>query len=309
MEDFRSNVGSRVRPTKEEEDYRAAVQQVNSDDVPDFKIQCLDPSSVPSDGTIVITGKRHTGKSVLLRDIMYRLRNKVDLVIGICPTELGSGTLNGIAPKMFTYTRFDLGILQRLIDTQTAVRESGETPLKIMLILDDCMSDASLLKKTQVREIFMNGRHLNIGIIMTAQYMMDLPNSIRTNIDFIFSFREPSVGNRERLYRNFFGVFSRPHDFEIVFRVCTEGYRCIALDNRTKTMNPERCVFYYQAQMRQGSFRTGKARFWRMSHALQYDSPKGVHTIDDLARAPMVGGAQGAKGKKKAKVTLGDPKR
>ena len=308
MDDMRSNVGSRARPSKEEDDYRQAVQEVQEDEAPDFKIDCLDLNSIPADATIVITGKRHTGKSVLLTDVMYHMRHKVDLVIGICPTEHGSGTLGRIAPRMFTYTKFDISILQKLINMQEAVLASGERPLKICLVLDDCMSDKSVLNKSQVRELFMNGRHLKLGVILTAQYMMDLPSSIRTNIDFVFSFREPSVGNRERLYRNFFGVFSRPHDCEIVFRVCTDGYRCICLDNRKKTMNPELCVRYYQAKLRDKPFRTGLARFWRMSHALEYDKPKHIHSLDDLAKAPLAGGSN-SKGKKKASVTLGSSSR
>lgn len=283
---------------------RAAASVENDNESPDFKIRGFDPSSIPPDATVVITGKRHTGKSVLLTDVMYHMRNKVDLVVGICPTERGSGTLRKIAPKLFTYTKFDIGIIQKIIDTQDAILSNGMPALRVMLVLDDCMSDRSMLNKVQVRNLFMNGRHIKLGIILTAQYMMDLPSSIRTNIDFVFSFREPSVGNRERLYRNFFGVFSRPNDFEIVFRACTEGYRCICLDNRKKTMNPEDCVFYYQATPREQPFRTGRARFWRISHYLQLKQPKNIRSMEELARAPLRGGGV-VKGKKKATVTLG----
>lgn len=300
MEDFRSGAGSVVGGKDDE--YRNAAAEVHDDESPDFKIRPLDPSSIPHDATIVITGKRHTGKSVLMTDLMYYMRNKVDLVVGICPTERGSGTLRKIAPRMFTYTKFDIGIIQRILDTQDAVMDNGREPMKIMLVLDDCMSDKSLLKKAQVRELFMNGRHLKLGIILTAQYMMDLPTAIRTNIDFVFSFREPSVGNRERLYRNFFGVFNKAHEFEIVFRACTEGYKCICLDNRKKTMKPEDCVYYFQAEMRQ-PFRTGRSRFWRLSHAMELQRPRNVRSMEELTSAPILGGTN-AKGKKKASVTL-----
>ena len=41
-------------------------------------------------------------------------------------------------------------LLQKILDMQEAVMASGREPHKIMLVLDDCMSDASLLKKKQV---------------------------------------------------------------------------------------------------------------------------------------------------------------
>ena len=51
----------------------------------------------------------------------------------------------------------------------------------------------------------MNGRHYKILFIITMQYALGVPPSLRTNIDYVFILREPYIANRKRIYENFAG--------------------------------------------------------------------------------------------------------
>ena len=44
--------------------------------------------------------------------------------------------------------------------------------------------------ESNIRGIFMNGRHWRITFMLTMQYCMDLPPDLRTNIDFVFILRK-----------------------------------------------------------------------------------------------------------------------
>lgn len=58
-----------------------------------LKIRRFDPKVMPPDATVLLVGKRRTGKSTLLIDLMWNMRKKIDLVMGMNPTEEASKVL------------------------------------------------------------------------------------------------------------------------------------------------------------------------------------------------------------------------
>ena len=75
-----------------------------------------------------------------------------------------------------------------------------------IIILDDCLYDKSVLKSSAMREIFLNGRHLHIAMIICAQYVMDLSPDLRTNVDYIYAMRENIIANRAKLHKFLWNV-------------------------------------------------------------------------------------------------------
>jgi hypothetical protein len=63
-----------------------------------IEISEWDPSSIAVDATILIVGKRHTGKTVLTRDLMYHVKDKLDLVVGMNPSEMSNANLAFFTP-------------------------------------------------------------------------------------------------------------------------------------------------------------------------------------------------------------------
>lgn len=66
-----------------------------------LELQEWDPSTIAVDATILIVGKRHTGKTVLTRDLMYNVRDKLDLVVGMNPSEMSNHNLEFFVPPAF----------------------------------------------------------------------------------------------------------------------------------------------------------------------------------------------------------------
>jgi hypothetical protein len=92
---------------------------------------------------------------------------------------------------------------------------------------------------------------------------MDLSPDLRANIDYVFILRENIIQNREKIYKNFFGIFPTFDMFNQVLTSCTENYECLVLDNTSKSNKIEDVVFWYKAKMhQQGSFRIGSPAFW-----------------------------------------------
>lgn len=224
--------------------------------------------------TCVFIGKRGTGKSVLVKDILYYCRN-IPIGTAISATEDGNKYYSSFIPDLFIHSEYKSDVIQSVINRQRKmVINSKENDAKIkndaFVLLDDCMYDKKMIRDPNIRGIFMNGRHWRLMFLLTMQYCMDLPPDLRANIDFVFVLRENIVQNQDKLYKNFFGIFPDAASFREVMNSCTEGYDCMVLDNTSRSNKIEDCIFWYRAKPDR-QFKIGSRELWDF-HKKNYNS-------------------------------------
>lgn len=213
--------------------------------------------------TCVFIGKRGTGKSTLVADILYHMR-KIEAGVAISATEDGNAYYSSYIPEVLIHSEYKPEIIQGVITRQKKVITASEkknSEADVFVLLDDCMYDKKMIRDTNIRGIFMNGRHWRITFMLTMQYCMDLPPDLRANIDYIFILRENIIQNQEKIYKNFFGIFPHFSVFQDVLNSCTEGYDCLVLDNTSKSNNIQDCVFWYRAKPDR-HFKIGSKQLW-----------------------------------------------
>lgn len=149
---------------------------------------------------------------------------------------------------------------------------------RVFLILDDCLYDNSWTKNTDIRSIFMNGRHYKILFLLTMQYALGIPPNLRTNIDYVFILRENYVSNRKRLYEHYAGMFPTFDMFCQVMDQCTENYECLVIDNNANSNQLVDQVFWYKAPERP-NFKCGAKEFWDYSDK---NFQKNTNQSDDI---------------------------
>jgi hypothetical protein len=113
-------------------------------------------------------------------------------------------------------------------------------------------------------------RHWKVMLIITMQYPLGIPPTLRTNIDYVFILREPYKSNRERIWQNYAGMFPTFEAFNQVMDQCTENFECLVIDNNSKSNKLTDQIFWYKAQPR-SNFRLGSKEFWEMSKELNSD--------------------------------------
>ena len=238
--------------------------------IADIRLRKFDMKTLKAGSVVVLIGKRETGKSFLVRDILYH--NK-DMPIGtiISGTEGANSFYSHMVPSIYIYGEYEPQIIDNVIKRQVLVRKEmkkevamrGHTNIdpRAFLILDDCLYDASWTKDKNVRSLFMNGRHYNETFIITMQYCMGIPPSLRTNVDFVFILRENLINNRKKLYEQYAGMFPSFDIFCQVMDQCTENYECIVIHNNAKSNKLEDQVFWYKASDHE-DFRVGAAEYW-----------------------------------------------
>ena len=228
---------------------------------------------------IVLIGRRDTGKSYLVRDLLYYHQ---DIPIGtvISGTEAGNGFYGKMVPKLFIHDEYNTAIIENILKRQKTVMKQinkdqsayGRSNIdpRAFVILDDCLYDAGWTKDKLMRLLFMNGRHWKIMLVITMQYPLGIPPNLRTNIDFVFILREPYISNRKRIYDNYAGMFPTFESFCQVMDQCTENYECLVINNNAKTNNLTEQIFWYKAESRK-EFKLGSREFWEMSKDLNSD--------------------------------------
>lgn len=235
-----------------------------------INLRKFDPSRIAKGAVVVMIGKRNTGKSFLVRDLLYYKR---DIPVGtvISGTESANCFYGEMMPGLFIHDTFSPEIPSSLVKRQTVVVKKMKQEEAVtgrshidpwaFLILDDLMYDTSWLKDRTIRELFMNGRHYKIFFTITMQYALGIPPALRSNVDFIFILRENIIGNRKRLYEHYAGMFPSFEIFCQVMDQCTENFECLVIDNTTKSNKIEDMVFWYKAD-EHPPFKIGAPSFW-----------------------------------------------
>ena len=228
---------------------------------------------------IVLIGRRDTGKSYLVRDILYYHQ---DIPIGtvISGTEAGNNFYGSHVPKLFIHEEYSSAIIENILkrqrtclkqvtkEIQTYKRSSIDP--RAFVILDDCLFDAGWTKDKLMRLLFMNGRHWKIMLVITMQYPLGIPPNLRTNIDYVFILREPYISNRRRIYDNYAGMFPTFESFCQVMDQCTENYECLVVNNNAKSNKLTDQIFWYKADIH-AHFKLGSKEFWELSKDINSD--------------------------------------
>ena len=110
-------------------------------------------------------------------------------------------------PDSFIYGQFEPPVVEKIITHQQQVikklkpseKEDFKDPKNsVFMLLDDCMFDNKWTRDKDMRCVFMNGRHYRIFFMLTIQYCMDLPPSLRGQCDYIFVLRENILENKQK---------------------------------------------------------------------------------------------------------------
>lgn len=228
---------------------------------------------------IVIIGRRDTGKSFLVRDLLYHFQD-VPLGTVISGTEESNGFFSEIIPRIFIHSEYSSTIITNVLNRQRGVLKQIKKEMetfkrstidpRTILIMDDCLYDTSWSKDKLMRLLFMNGRHWKLMLIITMQYPLGIGPNLRTNIDYVFILREPTFSNRKRIYENYAGMFPTFEAFCQVLDQTTENYDCLVINNNSKSNRLTDQVFWYHAEERP-KFRLCDAQFWELSKELESD--------------------------------------
>tara|TARA_E500000331_G_scaffold358560_1_gene426639 strand:- start:2021 stop:2863 length:843 start_codon:yes stop_codon:yes gene_type:complete len=224
-----------------------------------LELRKFDPSKITSDSVVVMSGRRGSGKSSALRDLLSHHRG-IPIGCAISPTEVANKSFGNFIPSMLIHDEYSPELLQKFMDRQTKIitklndekTKSGFSNIdpRAFMILDDCMYDSKAwVNDKNIRSLFFNGRHYKIFFILTTQYPLGLPPAFRCNVDYTFIFKETILKNQQRIYEQYAGMFPSFDAFRQVLTEVCQDYACLVIDNKTQSSNLQDQIFWYKADI------------------------------------------------------------
>ena len=243
-----------------------------------LKLKKFNMNWIKDDKVVVFIGKRETGKSFLVKDLLWHHK---DLPVGtvISGTEGANQFYSKTIPPIFIHDEYTPGIIDNFCKRQKKLvnkkvmgdPEYQDVDPRAFLILDDCLYDNKWVKDKNVRSLFMNGRHYKAFFIITMQYALGIPPNLRTNVDYVFVLREPYHSNRKRLFEQYCGMFPNYDFFCNVMDQCTENFECLVINNNAKSNKLDEQVYWYKAESHP-DFKLGAEILWQQASRMTCDS-------------------------------------
>jgi hypothetical protein len=217
----------------------------------------------PSKGfKLTVIGKPGSGKSWLIRSILYAKRNLIPSGIVFSGTEDSMSFYSSFIPSTFIYDQLNTDKMKDFIKRQKIALQYIENPWSLLL-LDDCTDDPKILNTPLFQKLYKNGRHWNMLYILSLQYGMDIRPVIRSNIDGVFILREPNYNNRKKLWENYASVIPDFSMFCDIMDQITNDYTALYIHNATSSNKLEDCIFWYKAPKDNLDFKFGSPDYWK----------------------------------------------
>ena len=275
-----------------------------------LELKKFDPSTLKNDSVVVFIGKRNTGKSYCMKDILSYHK---DLPVGIVisPTETANNYFEKFIPNMLIYEEYEPTIIKKFLDRQINIGKTKNDQIKkygnsdidnrAFLILDDCLYDKTWPTDKNIRSIFMNGRHYKIFFLITMQFCLGLPPILRANIDYVFIFKTNLIKEREKIYNHYAGVFNDFSTFCTVMDNCTDNYECLVIDNKVQSNKLEDQVKWYKAK--EVDFKMCTPELWNLC-ALEKEKKSNTLFYEDEEDEPEYDPSVFTKNKNKVKINV-----
>ena len=198
--------------------------------------------------TNVIFGKRGSGKSVLMRDIMSELRHIPKGVV-FSGTEHLNPFYSQFLPATSIYDSVDSARIEQILEEQAkTIREEGRTSAnnEMFVIFDDCVEfDSDLAKRLSIFSVA-----LNITVFSLEQHVIRLRPSTQTFIDNVFFFNDKINANIHNIWKFYGGLFSDSGLFSKNFTESTKNYGTLVIKLTQNVSNTiEDNVFWYRAEL------------------------------------------------------------
>ena len=190
--------------------------------------------------TTSLVAKRGSGNSVLLKYLVDSCKEKFAKIYVICPTETVNSFYSDMVEENCIFDEFSESWCETLISKMTEQNrgKSKEEKKNVLVILDDCMSDTNFHQSKALKKLYMRGRHINIAVIATCQYLHNLPPVCRNNCDWLIA-GQMNRQSVQLLCEEYLSGDLDKNDFGKLYNRATKDYGFLIINNTSIKENDD----------------------------------------------------------------------
>ena len=195
--------------------------------------------------TICLCGKRHSGKSELIKYILSLYGYQFNKIFVVCPSEAVNHLYQKIMPKENIFNEYSEEWIDKLMNRLIKLNagKKDEESVHILLVLDDCVSDVNFHAARNFEKLFTRGRHMKISLIITTQYPYLIPPVARINTDYILVGQMNKQGLKVMCDEFLMGDIE-PKQFMKMYYNATNDYGFLIINNNSTKSNADMNSLY-----------------------------------------------------------------
>ena len=209
----------------------------------DIRLMKFDISKIEANAFCLIMGKRRTGKSWLIKDILSHKSGLFSSGHVISCTDSIGKTYSQFAPQVTIDEGFDRKEVADLLSGYHKLAQERQKQ-NSFLIIDTLMGGPK--DWDALAPAFINGRQYRLFVAVTMQYPEGLKPALRLNVDYVFIGCEQIRDNRDKIYKLWAGIFPTFDAFNTVMNNMTP-YDFLVIDNTVPSNKLEDIVSWYRA--------------------------------------------------------------
>lgn len=222
-----------------------------------------DLSDLPENPSIVLCGKRRSGKGVLTKDLAFNFfRGKVSNTFLFSPTsEIAINQIDYV-PLEYRFTELNVDVIEMIMKRQEYLIKNtpkDKNKHRILIIIDDIIASNDSRQQKILDKLFICARHFRISLIVSYQYVKkDFSPVQRDNVDVIFCFQQNNYNNKEALVLQYLNVNENKNAGYELLNKNAVGYQALVISNTETSNKFEDFCFTYTADIIQKKFKLGR---------------------------------------------------
>lgn len=224
----------------------------------------FDPARCTNMHSLLIIGKRGTGKTVLVKDLMKTVDYTETFLIG--DTDFHDqrfpstrSEYNGLIPEENIYDDYTESVVDGIIvEQQKCLRiakmsQDCKEGLQKCVIFENCFFDKFWMNHKGMKFLYLNGPCNKLNHIIVMQYPLKLNPVFIANTDYVFIFRDNlnnlnNLNNLKRMYDQFGQMFRTFDDFcQALEQITANPFTCMVLSLNPSSNHLSDQVFWYKA--------------------------------------------------------------
>lgn len=227
---------------------------------------------------VCLIGRRGSGKSIAILDIMYQLHKRFDFGMAMTVTAPTAAAFKQYMPACCVFHEFDIERIQALIDEQEALLQQNKSR-DVFLILDDVGFDQKSLNSRTMRCLLMNGRHYRITLLAAVQECYAFRPEMRSQLDVIVCLKDNAIKNKKKLHESFFGMLEFPQ-FVQAFDVFTSDHGALVVDQTVQSNTIPDSIFHYSARVDLPRFCMVSATYVKLWNMMKFSDEQVIANRD-----------------------------